>query len=277
MSRRTVPLGDVCSPSLAEVSDSSITGGEMHRRKTAPDLLERFCGIAEAPDTAAAVVAFAKRWGVLGLCEHGLPYGHVRFYEPMFGLGGRRLTSLDQYQGTDRRSCLPGAESFQHWKELAVRFDSMLRVGLDLNRGKIGSDLDWELVSIDPDFSGWKEQVGFLLSIDEARLQYAALVRRLIQMAQLEPRFYWSNGVWNIDLDSYFMAYSNLPAILTAQLMLRVSSAKTQIKCSECPRWFIPRRNQRKYCNHCGKRAMWRVAQRKRKGQIDEKKKTRKR
>ena len=266
MKNRALSLGDVCAPSLVEVLGSSIIGGEVFRRKTVPDLLERFCRIAEAPNTAAAVVAFAKRWGLLGLCEHGLPYGHVRFYEPMFSLSGRRLTFLDKYQGVDRRICLPGAESFQHWKELAVRFDSMRRVGLDLNRGEIGSDLDWELASADPDFSGWKDQVGYLPSIDEARLEYAALVRRLIQMSLLEPRFHGSDGVWNIDMDSYFVAYSNLPAILTAQLMLRVSSAKAQIKCSECPRWFIPRRNQRKYCDSCGKRAAWRVSKRKLRG-----------
>ena len=263
---KTFSLAHVCAPSLAEVLVSSITAGAMVRRKAAPDLLERFCRIAEAPDTNAAVVAFARRWGVLGLCEHGLPYGHVRFFEPMFGGSSRRLTILDPYQGTDPRSCLPGAELFQHWKELAVRFYSMLRVGFDLNRGKIGSDLDWELASTDPDFLGWKEQVGYLSSIEEARLQYAALVRRLIQMSQLEPRFHWRDRVWNIDMDSSWMAYSNLPAILTSQLMLRVSSAKTQIKCSECPRWFIPRRNQRKYCDSCGKRAAWRVSKRKLRG-----------
>ena len=304
MISRTVPLGRVFAPALAEVLNGSIVGdAERIMRKTAPDLLERFRYIAEAPDTDAAVVNFAKRWGMLSLCEHGLPCGH-------------RMPR-----------CKPStSESFNDWKKLAVFFESMCRIGIELNRGRCGEKTDWQVAADyfpshrwvqgshgDVDVLGRKSEERFLdvgistpefiatlkselnqsqegildlkistsqlvatlKSTDVARMLYMFFMQELIKESGLQPRFYWGGGMWNIDLDSE--ACSNIPAILTAQLMLRVGSSKTMVKCSECPRWFLPRRNQRKYCNHCGKRAMWRVAQRKRKGKIDEQKKTRKR
>lgn len=329
MTKKTVPpLGQVWAPPLNLVLDDGIIGNASERikRKAAPDLLERFCHIAEAPDTAAAVVAFAKRWGVLGLCKHGRPYRHWK--TPFINM--RRIPD-----------CTPGRESFQHWMEFARCFDSMLRIGLDLNQGKPGEHVDWQLateslhfpisddivpttlnlyassenagkrdlaersraieaLSAFSDVLPWRflqsndkhlEVVHFwktlpfidattqrvldeiadlqkgvfsTSTISGARSAYMLLVGGLIEESYLQPCFHWSGGVWNIDMDS--VGYSNLPAILTAQLMLRVSSAQTQIKCSACPRWFIPKRNQRKYCNSCGIKAAWRAAQRKRRG-----------
>ena len=306
MSRRTLPLGQVIAPPLAEVRATSreIVGDSTKRvlRKAAPDLLDRFCHIAESDDIDAAVEAFARRWGMLGLCaEHGLPYRHGPIdVGPAVGIELRRLARkyprwkevqinvseiqdngeevhVDLYE-TDWTYCEPGVtESFDGWKNLAHRFGSMLRIALDLKQGEFGRrdgwKTDWELAATE---NGMVVPVSSPSNIAEARHDYSFLVDRLIRMSGLQPSFYWTGGVWNIEMDSG-AGYSNLPAILTAQLMLKVASAETLIKCSECPRWFIPRRNQRKYCNHCGKRAMWRVAQRKRKGKIDEQKKTRKR
>jgi hypothetical protein len=122
------------------------------------------------------------------------------------------------------------------------------------------------LANTDWDYPPWREaDLEKMSNIENARIEYEVLIARLVQFSQLEVSFRWDRG-WNLDMGAHYYVYSNLPAILTAQLMLRVSAAKTYIKCSECPRWFFPRRNQRKYCNSCGKRAMWRVAQRKRRG-----------
>jgi hypothetical protein len=126
---RTVPLGHVFAPSLSEVLADSIAGNHQVplRTKAAPDLLERFCRIAEAPDTAAAVVAFASRWGLLGLCEHGLPCRHSDICR--LGHRPRRLDVASAFV-LDRSDFAPdesdsdsscrsgGAESFQDWKEL---------------------------------------------------------------------------------------------------------------------------------------------------------------
>jgi hypothetical protein len=289
MTGRTLPLGQVLAAAVFEVRDGAIFGTSANKvaRRAVPDLLERFCRIAEAPDTAKAVVSFAKRWGLLGLCKHGKPQYHHGYSGLICGV--------------------TGIESFRRWRELALVYDAMRRIGLDLNRGKPGEHVDWQLVmeylefSIaelirDPDVRRHVtilelvqfqktlpfidpiaqillrevlEEIPDLLGgvgsiVHGARKCYEMFMGWLIVQSGLFPHFFWAGKSWNIDMDS--RGYSNLPAILTAQLMLRVGSAKTQIKCSECPRWFIPRRNQRKYCNSCGIRAAWRSAQRKRRG-----------
>jgi hypothetical protein len=280
----TIPLDEVFAPSLDEVLADSITGKEEYFSKRVPlDLLERFCRIAESPDTAAAVVAFAKGWGLLGLCEHGMPYPHF-----VMGQGDARifdglLTDASFDKPIRGAFCAPVAESYQHWKDLALRFDSLRRIGLDLNRGELGNSTDWQLAANDPDTywqleanannsdlgpfskvpSGkpiWRRET----SLDRARIRYVFHIQRLIQISNLQPWFGWV-GAWNIELSSY--ARSNILAILTMQLILRVSSAKTQVKCAECLLWFIPRRNQRKYCDSCGNRAAWRASKRKQRGE----------
>jgi len=74
-----------------------------------------------------------------------------------------------------------GAESFQDWKELALRFDSLLRIGLDLNRGKLSECVVWELAEADPDFPPW--DVSLIPSnVHDAREEYMCLIERLIQL-----------------------------------------------------------------------------------------------
>jgi predicted RNA-binding Zn-ribbon protein involved in translation (DUF1610 family) len=254
MTQNSIPLARILASGLAEVIGDSMTPDRVTfvQKKAPPDLLEQFCRIAEARDTAVAVVAFARRWGLLGLCEeHGLPYRHTHIVESVNDDGSASFQMM---------FCSSGDESVQHWKELAVCFDSLLRLGLDLNRGSLGSDLDWQLAAIEDFLQGMPPPS----NIADARSMYKGLIWRMIEMSQLQPHFEWNNGAWTIDLDS--ISSSNLPAILTLQLMLRVANAKVQIKCSTCPRWFIPRRNQRKYCDKCGRQAMWRVGQQKRRG-----------
>jgi hypothetical protein len=53
--------------------------GQWHSQERAPHkLLDKFIALAEAPGTA--VLKFARKWGVLGLCTHGLPYWHDANY-----------------------------------------------------------------------------------------------------------------------------------------------------------------------------------------------------
>jgi hypothetical protein len=249
---RTLPLCSVFAPSVTkELEDSIVGGGKSILRRAASNLLEQFCRIAESPNTNAAVATFAKRWGVLGLCEHGLPYSHD--------------------------FCMPGrAELFEHWKCLAVAFAAMVRLGKNLSHRYTVDPTDWELavqgIFRDDDAEHLGECIakfqGDTGSVRLARECYAILVRRLIGISLLQPRFQWDGGVWNISLDSEACrpeveAHSNLPALLTAQLMSRVCYGESQIQCVACRRWVIPKRNQRKYCRRCGIRAAWRDSKRK--------------
>src|ERR1017187_5290513 len=105
-------MGQIRAPALAEVLDTSIAGfaGRRIERKPPADLLERFCRIAESDDTDAAVEAFARRWGMLGLCAHGLPYRHVPIdIGPYVGIELRRL-----------------ARKYPRWKEVQINVNEIL-------------------------------------------------------------------------------------------------------------------------------------------------------
>lgn len=243
MSKTSVPIGQIWAPRFAGTGEGDRLEVELSKRskRTAPpDLLARFCAISEAPNTQAAVISFAKKWGMLGLCRHGRPLGHTR-----------------------SRCQARAFETAEAWKEMALCLDSMRRIGQALNRGETGDDLDWQLADgwlSGSKFTPWDElyREATRGSVDSARTGFMTLARKLIQICSVQPRFHWSRGVWNLDMDSEGL--SNLPAILTTQLMLEVAGANNSLKCSNCPRWFIPSRNQRKYCSHCGIRAAWRNA-----------------
>jgi hypothetical protein len=277
------------APPLWEVFDSSITGVPyLIGKRKPPDLLERFCRIGEAEDAAtlaAAVVRFAKRWGLLGLCEHGLPNaGCPRHHREDRSMVTER-SDASGLQAASAWLWWSGRESFEHWKGLALAFRSMLQIGLNLNRGKRSKNLDWQLaaVGLSGDLGeevlgeGWAEGISASSNTDEitrrttkglrlARVDYEILIQWLIDISHLHPKFQLrGRNKWDIELDSTGSA-GNIPAILTSQLMIRVGSLLRQIQCSECSGWFIPRRNQRKYCDRCGIQAAWRVAQRKRRG-----------
>jgi len=251
MTRGSVALGDIWAPPFTGLDNRSRLCCDLARRvkhHAPPDLLARFCAIAESANTDSSTVTFARKWGMLGLCRHGLHFGHKA-----------------------GKHCRPRPfETSEHWMNFARALDCMHRVGLSLNRGTGGEDLDWEVadfILVGPDFPPWDRSMRQAIQSDlvAARSHYMILMRRLIQICSLQPRFHWSENRWNIDMDS--RGLSNLPAILATQLMMAVGGAKRMLKCSSCPRWFIPERNQRKYCSQCGIRAAWRdAAKRKRLG-----------
>lgn len=69
--------------------------GKVNLRRASPEMLDGFLNLAEAP--AERVLTYAREWGVLGLCSHGLPCTHDHFRnrrrvspnreEPCFPLG----------------------------------------------------------------------------------------------------------------------------------------------------------------------------------------------
>jgi len=140
------------------------------------------------------------------------------------------------------------------------------RIGQELNAGKTGSDLDWELADkilcADAFAAGAEERLQYrrLRKLGDARVEFMGLMRTLVEISRLQPRLHWDGEAWAIDFDSF--GGSNLAALLTIQLMAQVGG-KAMKKCPNCPRWFQPRGRQ-VYCASCGIRAAWRNAARKR-------------
>ena len=68
-------------PAAIAIHDDHLVWSGAHRRRHVdprPDFLMRFAALARVPDDqlGVAVLAFARQWGVLRLCAHGLPSTH---------------------------------------------------------------------------------------------------------------------------------------------------------------------------------------------------------
>ena len=205
------------------------------------------------------------KWGVLGLCDHGLPYDHT---------ASCTFRSL----GGPSRS-----ESAEHWRTLATAFVSLVNLGAEINQGRGGSFDDCRLANyrlLRPDFPGWDDQMIRAMMMDAlgARDALQILIRRLLTIARVQPLFAWNRSAssWAISLDA--AGLSNLLGILTVQLMLTIAQKEGFALCSSCHRSYIPLRKpdpgRRSYCPDCGLQAAWRDAARERRKRAREAKST---
>ena len=99
-----------------------------------PGLLEDFFSVSRC--RPMSIRNYARRWGVLEICKHGLPASHNPFRpdrddycSPMSGAGG----------------CLPSPVST--WRLLSARFRALVRIDAKLRAGELGMPEDWRLLS----------------------------------------------------------------------------------------------------------------------------------
>ncbi len=240
--KESLPVGYVWAPRFAEFREGRLraeTSVNWIKRRAPRDLLKRFVNLAESPNTERAVIGFAKQWGIVGLCKHGLPIPHQPACKDM-------IDTIDAHHS------------------FALLLDALLRIGLGLNGGCVADYADWEVadsILYDPGVQWSREQREadlrvYRASLPMARTRFQAMMRELTKFARLQPRFSWSDGAWAIDFDA--LNGSNLAAILTIQLMAEIGGQAMR-QCRSCPRWFAPRGRQ-VYCKACGIRAAWRDA-----------------
>ena len=79
-SDRPMREGMLYSPRDIELDGERLiwVGQSMRYKHAKPEMLDDFIGLCDAERFSSAVLAYARRWGVLGLCEHGLPSSHHR-------------------------------------------------------------------------------------------------------------------------------------------------------------------------------------------------------
>ena len=195
----------------------------------------------DAVGSDAGVVRFCKRWGVLGICEHGLPRTHSC-----------------PSQGFDRDRPALRRESIAAVRLFGDALSRLLRIGAELSQGRLGSDEDWRKVEEvihdhDPESTSasmlnpaespvidLRDQLVRLNKREVAsgptpqssrdprkrRMEFArtfvqVLTRRLVRSCLIRPRFFWNESTmsWQIDLDSEAND-GNIPALLVLELMI---------------------------------------------------------
>jgi hypothetical protein len=228
--------------------------GRMVKHNAARGLLRELLAAAESPE---GIVRFCRRWGVLPLCEHGIPARHGCAIQPW------RTEIIDGIEIAYGRQAIAWAQTF------ATALESVLRIGVEMSAGRPGRSDDWDTANriiSGPDFGTWQEHPS-KLGIEVARLHLQILLRRLIEICDIRPRFFWNKATqsWQIDLDSDLNA-NNIPALLVIELIVTIADKDGFAICSSCHKAYIPTRrpdpSRRNYCQKCGTSAAQRDAAR---------------
>jgi predicted RNA-binding Zn-ribbon protein involved in translation (DUF1610 family) len=194
-------------------------------------LVADFATLAAAPPEA--ILQFARRWGVLGLCQHragGSP--------PLVAAGvlHSRLSA---------EVCrLSYAESLESWRYYADF------IGLLVNRA-----------------AALQKRHALSLRSTNAKNEVQSFVRQCDWVARyfgcLRPILVVEDGRFEVKLGSHIA--TGLPAALASQLLFTLAGSAPLVTCASCGKLFPPRRRppagQRAYCPNCGIRAAWREAQ----------------
>lgn len=230
--------------------------------RPAPGLFEDFPALADAP--AERVLRYAKRWGVLQLCDHGFPEGHANHYwpsRPARTAWGQRPTDAEvprdfKRYGVpyDRLVCIcRGSEEDQPWCDIADwrtwarRAQATLTIAAALHGDRLPKADEW-LTALEPG-KVWGHKVDLPKSPREARDELTSLVNYWLTLGRVASRLeakdtrlallIWSNGLFGH---------------LAVQLSLAACGHGLAL-CSSCGRGYAPsrrpRNGERCYCETC--------------------------
>ena len=228
-----------CSGQKAERPRDAVTVGA----------LDAFIRLRSGQD----VLRFAGRYGVLNICEHGVPASHNPM-PPMAGFGG--------YNGPG--GCFPAGwehglvrEPIDAWFHFARQAAAMLRVGAALRQGQPGSPTDWGTIFVASERPLVPEDLSF------GRIVLSNVVNEWLAIGNVRPTFRW----WSTAEAPVFTLGGGAFANLAVQLMLAISGSQAVAVCDGCQRTYFrqgrsPQAKRRNFCSDCGEPMRARLSKR---------------
>jgi hypothetical protein len=212
--------------------------GEFSEREPDKDLIVQFSNLALTE--SQGVLRFARKWGVLGICVHGLPASH---------------NSESPFITQDEcPPCTPsGNEPIEQWRRFARLARAMMSIANQLHNGRRGNEGDW-LVLLQ---GGAESTLPKDIATERRLLQDA--VNLWLELGNVRPRL-----EWNLDVE-IALAYprsSSLFGVLATQLPSFVARSEGLLTCSSCGRSGTlsqlgtlrerkPRAGKRFFCDDC--------------------------
>jgi hypothetical protein len=220
---------------------------------TSPDqmMLRRFADLSPSKDPLA-VLEFARRYGVLHLCEHGLPASH----NPGLLRFSRNQFPACKPRGWDGLTPPPrGSEPISEWLALSQRARGILSVADKLRTGRPGAQDGWE--------DAYASTGGFFLEVAGKTVEgdwfaLCHLVNEWIQIGQFIPKVFHRNGRIVVRFRCW-SRFGQLFGALGMQLMLALIRAPGVAVCSNCGGLYRPDRTpapfRANFCGSCGRPA----------------------
>jgi hypothetical protein len=212
-------------------------------------LLLGFCKLAVADDQR--ILAFARRWGPLYLCEHELPFTHHSELVP-FSPG---MWLHDDFPGV---ACRPlgwdgnsGWEPTEGWRRIARAADAMLQIGWRMHQGEVADDAVWKLAL---DLPG----AGYGIPTRVANIQKTLITRLAdwwLVMGRVRPTIFETGRGPIIRATG-----QGLFGVVATQIMLFVAQSRGWAHCKGCGRFKSPKRRpaigRAWYCDRCRARKL---------------------
>lgn len=251
---RPLPIGQWWAPKKVRVVEDRLTwewedSHDVWQAGSEGELLPRFTQLRTA-DTEA-IAAFARSWGVLFICTHGLPAGHnpdpyqISYSGP---LGCRPLGwAREQPRGGRRPDEYAFWEPVETWRHFARQAGALLSISSSLHQGDPTSNEDWAT------FYEWNtEEAGrFKASTrrlgEEAWFLVGGAVQEWLMLGNVRPTFVPPGRVE--------FHGGGLFGALAVQLAFACANAAGVAICAECQSPYFTKRKSRKgrrtFCPEC--------------------------
>jgi hypothetical protein len=189
------------------------------------------------------VLAFARSWGVLGICKHHLPASHNRPLMPF---------SVDNESDN---WCYPLGwpncwEPLEDWRKLWELLMALFSISMQLKRGAIGEDRDWNTVSsflgnMGVPLIGWRRGQQFdgplwKRESDTEWLIFENITKLVLSWGGVSPNFQRRNGRPQLKLDS-----AGIFGDLVIDIVSAAFSDRRMETCYECGMPYFPTKDLR--------------------------------
>lgn len=273
---RAFGASEISLPRTVEVRGDRLVwaygGRRIHPRE---GLLDDFVDLTRNGEIeAASVESFARRRGVLAMCEHGLPATHnpsrVGVISDVSGSvaelpsrGGCAPLGWKDPLKSDRYIEQELWEPLAAWSRVSRRTRALLNIAAKLRSGTRGALEDWHLLLGGSEmFESWARHARPFATWDRiddrlygSRLGYerrelTRIVNDWLEIADVRPRLSWTSKGTGLPIEVRGMF-----GALAMQLVLTIARTSAIAICSGCGRSFLPKRKpvegRRRYCDEC--------------------------
>jgi hypothetical protein len=223
------------------------TAGEEKRVHPGRELIEDFIRLHDA--SLDQIVKYAKRWGALGLCSHGLPANHSY---PSFVSKVEDLPYICEPVPAKQRSGY-SEEPLEKWCAFSKQAYGLLNIAARLHKNELVEPKDWEFIF--PVFAVPSAIGSRAEALQSERHRVAYVVQRWLSLGAVRPRFTWEGLTPTFELGGPTVKGTGLFGALAVQLLLIISRIDGLALCSGCAIPYIPPKRpqagRRNYCLEC--------------------------
>lgn len=250
------------APTDLEIADGSIVAAATTPWRSVESgrgIFTAFLRLGDAP--GEQLLLYALKWGLLGLCDHGLPQTHALATSAAgmdFGYSDRPPACPAAYARPVRWPSEPTgrSERLEWWRKIARDAYAAVDIAARLHKGQPAPAERWASLAWAPSRTEMVEIVRSLTLYDGAQAvgfqksALAQLANEWLAVGDVRPVIRW----WGAGTPAINLRNRGLFGALAIQLALTVSKATGLAGCDGCGRPLLDgtiRTDRRNYCGDC--------------------------